>query len=246
MRKKIASIFVLLISMCLLANTAFAKTFTGEDDWQVTFTGKAEMSSNFKTSDLDDLILGMQPGDDVIISIKLSSEHKETTDWYMTNEVLSSLEDHSNAASGGAYTYTLSYVGPDGEENVLFDSDTVGGETVGSGGEGLNEATNALKDFFYLDTIKTGESGTITLRVALDGETQGNGYQDTLADLQMNFAVELQTDTTTIVVTGDDSMTPYFIAAGVSGLLILAFAVYSLHSRRKARRAEENRQGEGQ
>ena len=27
--------------------------------------------------------------------------------------------------------------------------------------------------------------------MALDGETQGNDYQDTLADLQMNFAVEL-------------------------------------------------------
>lgn len=28
------------------------------------------------------------------------------------------------------------------------------------------------------------------MTVALDGETQGNGYQDTLAKLQMNFAVE--------------------------------------------------------
>ena len=32
----------------------------------------------------------------------------------------------------------------------------------------------------------------ITLEVALDGETQGNDYQDTLADLQMEFAVELR------------------------------------------------------
>ena len=30
--------------------------------------------------------------------------------------------------------------------------------------------------------------------MALDGETQGNSYQDTLADLQMNFAVELRDD----------------------------------------------------
>ena len=31
----------------------------------------------------------------------------------------------------------------------------------------------------------------LNLRVALDGETQGNDYQDTLAELQMKFAVEL-------------------------------------------------------
>lgn len=30
----------------------------------------------------------------------------------------------------------------------------------------------------------------VTLKVVLDGETQGNTYQNTLASLQMNFAVE--------------------------------------------------------
>lgn len=245
MKKKIVSILVVLILMTALAGTASAKTFVGEDDWRVAFTADAKMSSSFKSSDMDDIILGMQPGDDVIITLKLANDHRETTNWYMTNKVLASLEDRSKTASGGAYTYTLVYTSPDGEENVLFDSDTVGGEDKSEAGEGLNEATSALKNFFYLDTLETGDVGTITLRVALDGESQGNGYQDTLADLQMNFAVELNTGETTIVYTGDDSMTPYIIAAGVSGILLLGLALYSLLGRRHARKARGDSDKEG-
>lgn len=93
-------------------------------------------------------------------------------------------------------TYRLAYTNKDGEKETLFDSDTVGGEStndvISRMGEGLRGATNALKDYFYLDTLAHGDGGMITLEVALDGETQGNDYQDTLADLQMNFAVELQ------------------------------------------------------
>ena len=42
----------------------------------------------------------------------------------------------------------------------------------------LHEATDALEDFFYLDSQTTGQQGTIRLRVSLDGETQGNSYQN--------------------------------------------------------------------
>ena len=63
---------------------------------------------------------------------------------------------------------------------------------MSAAGEGLKEATSSLKEYFYLDTLSRNQSGVITLEVALDGETQGNDYQDTLADLQMEFAVELR------------------------------------------------------
>ncbi len=246
MKRKIISFFALLALMCFFAGGVFAKTFRGEDDWHVEFTPEAKMVSTFSTADMDDLILGMQPGDDAIITLKLKNEHRETTNWYMTNKVLSSLEDRSKTASGGAYTYTLTYVGMDGEEDVLFDSDTVGGENDHQNGEGLNQVTDALEDYFFLDTLKTGESGTITLRVALDGETQGNSYQDTLADLQMNFAVELAENTTTVVTTGDNDLMPYIIAAAVAGVLLLSFAVYSVYSRRQARKAHESGERRGQ
>ena len=47
-----------------------------------------------------------------------------------------------------------------------------------------------MDEFFYLDRLASGENGKIGLTVALDGETQGNGYQNTLAKLQLAFAVE--------------------------------------------------------
>lgn len=175
-----------------------AETFYGDDSWQVEFTSEKKMESTFTTADLNDVISGMQPGDNVIITLDLKNEHQTTTDWYMRNEVLYSLEDRSanQETGGGAYTYRLAYTNKDGEKETLFDSDTVGGEStndvISRMGEGLRGATNALKDYFYLDTLARGDGGMITLEVALDGETQGNDYQDTLADLQMNFAVELR------------------------------------------------------
>ena len=47
-----------------------------------------------------------------------------------------------------------------------------------------------MDEYFYLDRLDTEKSGTVHLTVCLEGETQGNNYQNTLARLQMNFAVE--------------------------------------------------------
>ncbi len=233
-----------------------AETYYGDPDWHVAFTSEEKMDSNFHTSDLDEAIRGLQPGDNAIITLALENRHQETTDWYMTNEVLYSLEDRSaNAATeGGAYTYRLTYTDKNGEVTVLFDSDTVGGDTISEAGEGLHEATDALAEYFYLDTLVQGQSGTITLEVALDGETQGNDYQDTLADLQMNFAVELShttpgTPTTTDrphtgdgsnpsnpVKTGDETnLLLIFGIMGGSGLVLLILAIVCVRRNRRVR-----------
>ena len=188
-----------LTALCLAAPSlpAHAETYYGDDGWKVVFTSDKKMESTFNTKDINDVVGGMQPGDNVIITLDLKNENK-ATDWYMKNEVLYSLEDRSanKETGGGAYTYRLVYTDKDGKEDVLFDSDTVGGEgaadVTSRMGEGLKGATNALKNYFYLDTLKKGEAGAITLEVALDGETQGNDYQKTLADLEMNFAVEMR------------------------------------------------------
>lgn len=194
---------------------AQAETSYGAEDWNVTFTVDEKMQSNFGMQDLDDVISGLQPGDNAFITLYLKNGNEASTDWYMTNEVIHSLEDRSeNAATyGGAYTYNLTYTNSVGEVSVLFSSDTVGGDISDKsaddeGGEGLHEATDSLETFFYLDTLTTGQSGYITLEVALDGESQGNDYQDTMADLQMNFAVELTRTSTTTTVETSEPNTP--------------------------------------
>lgn len=145
MRKKI---WKLLLAVSLLASmtmTAYAETSYGKSDWSVRFTNDKKMVSTFKTSDLNDAIYGIQPGDNVIITLELKNENNTATDWYMTNEVLYSLEDRSanSATGGGAYTYKLAYTAPDGTVTSLFDSDTVGGEGASGAGEGLHQATDA-------------------------------------------------------------------------------------------------------
>lgn len=193
MKKKILSLLLAAGLTASMPMTAYGEVSHGSSKWNVSFTEAKEMETNFKSSDLSETIYGMQPGDTAILKMNLENQNSTTTDWYMTNKILYSLEDRSanSETGGGAYTYNLAYTAKDGEERVLFDSDTVGGEGDSKAGEGLRQATNALDDYLYLDTLAKGQSGSLTLQVGLDGETQGNDYQDTLADLQMNFAVEL-------------------------------------------------------
>lgn len=176
--------------------TALAEEYEG-GDWNVEFTGEG-MVSNFSSADISDAVYSLQPGDSVTISLDLENKSGRATEWYMTNRVLSSLEDHSDQARGGAYAYRLAYTGQDGEETVFFDSSTIGGEKSAAAGVGLHEAVEDMDEYFRLDTLTPGERGTVTLSVALDGETQGNDYQNTLADLSMSFAVD------TLVPTADD------------------------------------------
>lgn len=243
----------LLLILCLtfgMTQSVSAETFYGNSDWRVTFTGEKKMESNFRTADLNEAVGGLQPGDNIIFTMNLSNANETATDWYMTNKVLYSLEDRSanGGTSGGAYTYILTYTDKSGVVSTLFSSDTIGGDSVSAAGEGLHAATDALEDFFYLDTLTKGQSGKITLEIALDGETQGNDYQDTLADLQMNFAVELNEnpsvtpndnprtrsdERTDIVRTGDElRLLPYFLAMGGSGLLLLFLGIYGMKKNR--------------
>ncbi len=254
MKKKICAAF---LAACLLLATpvaAHAETSYGGSDWSVSFTSDRRMDSNFKTSDMDDVIRGMQPGDNAIITLNLKNSNTETTDWYLRNEVLYSLEDRSNNenTSGGAYTYKLVYEGPNGTR-TLFDSDTIGGENESQAGEGLHQAINGIDlgergSWLFLDTLTTSQAGKVTLEVALDGDTQGNDYQDTLADLRMKFGVELNTTNTrtnpnmpgsprTVVRTGDENeLGPYILLACISGGLLLAFAAYTQISRSRAKK----------
>ena len=273
MKKKIFSLLLAAGLAVSMPAAVYGETSHGSDGWNVTFTENKKMESSFKSSDLDEIIYGMQPGDKAVLKLKLKNKNNSATDWYMTNEILYSLEDRSANAgtSGGAYAYHLSYTDKSGEKTVLFDSDTVGGEGESGAGEGLKQAADALGNkgqYLYLDTLTKGEGGSITLKVELDGETQGNDYQNTLADLQMKFAVELAADNpqrtptrppssstpaarpstepihdlgtpTAMVQTGDDTrLDKYILAACISGGVFLFLSLYGM-----TRRNRQNREG---
>ncbi len=192
MRKRLLTLVLLAGTLICAPAAARAETLTSERN--ISFTSDNKLSEDRSAADMNSAVYELQPGDDITITLNLKNDNASAANWYMTNEVLQSLEETAGSgASGGAYEYELTYTDPTGAREVLFTSDTVGGENSSSR-VGLKAATSGLEDFLYLDTLSPGQRGVVTLRVALDGETQGNDYQNTLASLQMNFAV----DTTTV------------------------------------------------
>jgi len=252
MMKKIMCLFSAILLMAVMPITAHAEHFQGSDGWLVQFQGD-KMESNFESHQIQEEIYNIQPGDSVIFEVELNNKADIATDWYMTNEVLRTLEESNQCAEGGAYTYILTYVDPEGTENILYTSEVVGGEeNTALEGEGLHQATNNLEEFFFLDRLEAGEGGYVSLYVMLDGETQGNDYQDTLARLQVNFAVEkVLTETitnhitvtetkvitnviTNVVKTGDESPIMLLsVLALVCGMALLALALISMKKNRR-------------
>ena len=257
MRKKILCLAAAVMLTAGTSVTAYAEEITGDQSWVVEFDGE-KMDSNFDASAVSSEVYKLLPGDTIKLQVGVKNSGEGETDWYMTNEILQSLEESQSVAEGGAYTYELTYVDHTNTETVLYSSETVGGEGAGNAGEGLHQATDSLEDYFYLDRLKKGESGTEHLTVALDGETQGNGYQDTLAKLQMNFAVEKVTtqveyrpgdpvrvaETQKVVrsapKTGDPTKLIGICAvAMVSGVVLLVVAIV-LIKKRKEREGEQD------
>lgn len=270
MKKMFSILTVLLLVLSFTSLNVFAEEKNVE--WSVFFNEQGDaLESNFDQQKFNDDIAGMQPGDSVTFTLKLTNRYADTVDWYMRNDVIETLENTVAAARekniGGGYTYILTYQGAgNAEADRLFDSDTVGGQqkAYSKDLEGLKGATDSLKDFFYLDSIAPGSVGQIVLTVALDGETQGNDYQDTYAILQMQFAVELpeteETSTeptpeepttapenptkpstppknTTVVTTGElVHPLPLIVIAGVSGVILLILAILGFKLKRSERK----------
>lgn len=226
MKRNMMTVLLVLLMM------VFPATVFADNAGTVTYNG-TDLDAAFKSIDVSDL----QPGDEQTYEITLKNDSEVEADWWLSNTVIQSLEDRTEA-SGGAYTYILQYNGTD-----IYNNTTVGGEST-KGGEGLHQATNAMEEFFFLATMPAGGSGTITLTVALDGETQGNAYQNATGEIKLQFAVEPHTtakpEPPKKVQTGDTSnMMPYYIAAMAAGLMLLLLAIGRMRRTRKEGKADE-------
>lgn len=188
MKKRYGCIALAVFLLAGSVLTVHAEDYERKDGWKAEFTGES-IESNFSSKDFAVAVGDLLPSDSITIYVKVKNGSKKVTDWYMSNEVLQSLED-SSPANGGAYTYELTWKGT-GAKTTLYSNESVGGRDERPANlQGLHEAMDNLEEFFYLDQLSSGEEGQISLRVALNGETQGNNYQNTLARLRLNFAVE--------------------------------------------------------
>ena len=93
--------------LLVLLLAVFPASVFADDAGSVTYDGE-NLVSDYNAIDVSDL----QPGDSQTYTIKVQNDGDEETDWWLSNEVVQSLED-STEASGGAYTYILQYNGED-------------------------------------------------------------------------------------------------------------------------------------
>lgn len=209
MKKKLLCVALVATMIMGSSLTVFAEDLKGESGWEVIFNGK-DLESNFSSANIDDAIYSIQPGDTMEIAVTVRNGSDIDTDWYMTNKVLKTLEEadakSQDLPTGGAYGYLLTYTDPSGEVTTLYRSEMLGGDDA-EGEVGLLAATDSLDEYFFLDRLAVNQSGVVTLKVSLEGETQGNDYQNTLARVQMNFAVE-RVSVFDIPDTSDDTPPP--------------------------------------
>ncbi len=217
MKKAVFPVVLAMLLVLGLGGTVFAAA-----DGTVTFDG-SKVAVSYDGAGLAEAFSGMSPGDEVTFTFRLVNSSGKTSEWYVENQVKKAFED-SAAASNGAFSYEIAYQDPAGTATVLYTNDTVGGETAGSAPQGLHQATSAMEEYFYLGSLAPGEQAAFTIRMAIDGETLSNSYQNTLADLAVNFGVETPdgTSATTKPRTGDLSDVTLYLALFAVTAVILA------------------------
>ena len=240
MKKRYNIIPVLMISLALiLCGTFSALAESTSHKGSCSYNG-TDIESTFSSSTIAKAVEDLQPGDDVTFTVTYTNESNDDTDWYMENSIVQTLEKTSakkkvsgtGEAENGGYTYELTHYDKNGNKEVLFSNDEVGGEygvvpDLDSGKEmkGLEPATNALDEWFYIQTLSKNESGKVVLHVAFDGETEVNDYMDTDGELNLRFAVEKVSKKSKRVYTGDHSdLIMWSAICLVSGLLLIVLA----------------------
>jgi hypothetical protein len=140
---------VMAAALLLFARTqVFAESSTTKAG-NCEFNG-SKMVSSFDSNQVAVSVSEMEPGDSATFSVDILNSSDITTDWYMSNTVIQSLEEAQKVAENGGYTYILTYTDSASNKTTIYSSDSIGGEKSTEAGVGLNEATDSLEDFFYL------------------------------------------------------------------------------------------------
>ena len=224
--KRIA-ITALATGVLLLSSFGIAFAESTSANWNVTFNSDKQMISDYDQQKINDAIDQMMPGDDLSLGISIKNECANSTDWYMTSNVFKTLED-ANEASGGAYTYSLTFTNSTGEVSTIYSSERVGGDVArDENSQGLKEVSNATGSWMYVTTLTSGESGQVHLNLSLDGMTQENNYMRQEGGLEINFAVEDTVEGGTMVTTEEVGLLPKTGDLFTNGLLIAICALFA-------------------
>ena len=143
MRKQHIIVVMMLTLGLLLGLPAFANAESTTVNGHCYFNGN-DIISDFDSNVVADKVRGLEPGDDVKFKVEFKNKYKTTTNWYMRNEVLKTLEESFDRTENGGYTYKLVHSRPDGTRQVLFDNSEVGGEAKVADMEGAEAGPESL------------------------------------------------------------------------------------------------------
>ncbi|MCR4567080.1 MAG: hypothetical protein K5769_03445 [Pseudobutyrivibrio sp.] len=197
MKKLINGILALCIgALVTVSQSIVASAEDGvktEYSWNVTYKGTSGNAFE-STYDVNKANLsGVMPGDTVVYTAQYTNATDKSTDFYLSTEVFSSLEDTPNVSSqGGAYTFKIENQGPNGNQ-ILFNN-IVGGDSSTVDPVGLKQLNTDGNSYFSLGSIAPGASGKIIITVKVDGNSQDNSYMSTLARLSVVFAAQSTDD----------------------------------------------------
>ncbi|WNV56989.1 MucBP domain-containing protein [Oscillospiraceae bacterium NTUH-002-81] len=155
----------------------------------VTFDGKQIVYSNYEVTDFGDAFDNMLPSETRTQEIILKNADQRAVDFYMSAQVLKSLQEigednafyHVSLDLVQNGTFTRIY--GDGQELA-----TVGGSN--NGARGLKELDDTLDDYYLLAVLKGGETAKLQLTVELDGESGDNVYMARDGKIQFDFRVQ--------------------------------------------------------
>jgi len=183
MKKKHLNIVLALVVVVagFLGNRNVAQAETQTVEWSVSYTG-SDITSTYDSAKSS--ISNTMPGDTIQYVITYNNDSSEAATFYMSADVVKTLEEGAEA-SGGAYSYTISTAG---SSIPIFDSKTVGGDATSV--VGLNQVNGKEGAYFSLGSVEANSSGTVTVSITLDGNSQTNSYMATLGQLQFKFGAE--------------------------------------------------------
>ena len=199
MKRKVLALILAVTMFAGMSITSFAN-----GNATVSFTADKKLEySNVTPGENGTVNLGsafenVAPGETKSQTITLYNENERTADFYMSTEVLDSLEKGKDAAKGAGYDIKLT-----AGETVLYDS-TVGGYKGADGEETASatgiDAMNATlgkdldddkeADYILVATLPKGKTADVVLSIAFDGEAMDNNSQGvdySLTDGQIAF-----------------------------------------------------------
>ena len=209
MKKKIIALACAMVLLLGMTSTVYAA------DSSVKYLGNNNFETNFAANGFMDTFSGMLPGDSREESVVLTNTSDKTVDFYMNTKVAKAFEDIEGIAGGAAYSVKLSVV-KNGEETVVYGNGE-NAAVIGGNESGLNVLDSSLSDNLMVATLAKGESATVKLSIALEGESFGIDYNAANQDFE-RVTGELDFEFFVVEQEFNSSLVPNNLSASMGGI----------------------------